>query len=319
MAHALAPTREPRTPLTEPGTLVHFASDMYATFAADVTLEAANAELARGGQWLPIDGDPALTLGELLLTDSTGPLRLGYGAWRDLLLGLQFSNGRGELISAGGMTVKNVAGYDLTKFLVGSAGCFGTPVTLTTRTHRLPDGALIADLEKGDDAFVHGIIQTDLRPQWIIAHTNGLTLGYIGKRRQLAFWEAELRDGMDGPAIDRIRGIGLDRADELRRQLWPAPPVGNLRVALPPASAVAALRSSDAPTWAVDPVHGIAVANADDPNALADKLASHGGNAVVYTDGKPTRWDVAENVRPLLARLKHRFDPDDTLPPLPIS
>ena len=58
-------------------------------------------------------------LGRLVEHNSSGPLRLGYGAWRDLLLGCQFHNGRGELITAGGRTVKNVAGYDLTKFMVG--------------------------------------------------------------------------------------------------------------------------------------------------------------------------------------------------------
>ena len=63
--------------------------------------------------------------------NSTGPLRLGFGAWRDLLLGAQFYNGRGELITAGGRTVKNVAGYDLTKFMVGQRGVFGRLLTLT--------------------------------------------------------------------------------------------------------------------------------------------------------------------------------------------
>ena len=81
--------------------------------------------------------------------NSTGPLRLGYGAWRDLLLGVQFTNGRGELITAGGRTVKNVAGYDLTKFMVGSHGVFGRLVTITTRTYRRPDRALVRAVSAG--------------------------------------------------------------------------------------------------------------------------------------------------------------------------
>src|SRR6185437_6903942 len=118
--------------------------DMTATFAAEVTLEKARAELAKIGQWIAIDGDPGSPIGELIAFNSTGPLRLGYGAWRDLLLGVQFTNGRGELISAGGRTMKNVAGYDLTKFMVGSAGVFGKIVAATVRTYRRPQGALLA-------------------------------------------------------------------------------------------------------------------------------------------------------------------------------
>src|SRR5688500_14037026 len=98
---------------------------MSATIAADVTLAQVQNALAPTGQWLPIDGQPDLPIGQLVETNSSGPLRLGYGHWRDLLLGAQFHNGSGDLITAGGRTVKNVAGYDLTKFMVGHRGVFG--------------------------------------------------------------------------------------------------------------------------------------------------------------------------------------------------
>ena len=128
--------RQPHTPLVPPGGIECFSRDMTATISADVTLAAAQKKLEEFNQWLPIDGDPQSALGELIESNSTGPLRLGYGAWRDLLLGVQFLNGKNELITAGGRTVKNVAGYDLTKFAVGQRGVFGRIVTLTTRTYR---------------------------------------------------------------------------------------------------------------------------------------------------------------------------------------
>jgi FAD/FMN-containing dehydrogenase len=118
--------------------------DMTAIFAADVALAEAQAKLAKIGQWLPVDGHPDLPLGRLVEGDSSSPLRLGYGAWRDLLLGVQFTNGSDQLISAGGITMKNVAGYDLTKFMVGQHGVFGRIVTLATRTYRRPAGAIHA-------------------------------------------------------------------------------------------------------------------------------------------------------------------------------
>src|SRR5947208_1670688 len=92
--------RSNQTPLVSPGGMECFARDMTVTISADVTLGAAQAKLAELGQWLPIDGDVQSALGELVENNSTGPLRLGYGGWRDLLLGVQFLNGRGELITA---------------------------------------------------------------------------------------------------------------------------------------------------------------------------------------------------------------------------
>src|SRR5215212_8366616 len=136
--------RPQRPPIVSPGDMELHERDMTATFSADVTLAAAQERLAAIGQWLPVDGDASWTLGRLVEINSTGPLRLGYGAWRDLLLGCQFLNGAGELITAGGRTVKNVAGYDLTKFMVGQGGVFGRLVTLTTRTYRRPTVALLA-------------------------------------------------------------------------------------------------------------------------------------------------------------------------------
>src|SRR5438477_5555900 len=86
--------RPPRQPLVPPGGIECFSRDMTATISADVPLAAVWEKLAPFDQWLPIDGDPAATIGQLVDQNSTGPLRLGYGAWRDLLLGTQFINGR---------------------------------------------------------------------------------------------------------------------------------------------------------------------------------------------------------------------------------
>src|SRR5947207_481037 len=128
-------------PLVPPGGFELLARDMTATFSADCSLKFVQQKLGEIGQWLPVDGDANTTLGSLVEANSTGPLRLGFGGWRDLLLGAQFPNGRGELITAGGKTVKNVAGYDLTKFMIGGHGIFGRIVTVTTRTYRTPDAA----------------------------------------------------------------------------------------------------------------------------------------------------------------------------------
>src|SRR3954453_3275574 len=164
MAEALH-YRPQRGPLVLPGDADVHARDMTATFSAEMTLREAQRRLGEVGQWLPIDGGGEEPLGKLVEFNSTGPLRLGYGAWRDLLLGVQFSNGRGELVTAGGRTVKNVAGYDLTKFMVGSHGIFGRLETLTTRTYKRHDRALAARLPP-EIALASRLLPTALRPQW---------------------------------------------------------------------------------------------------------------------------------------------------------
>jgi glycolate oxidase FAD binding subunit len=97
--------RSPRDVLVNPGQIESYVADMTATVAADVPLETVQAHLAKFDQWIPIDGDARLPIGRLVETNSTGPLRLGYGAWRDLLLGCQFKTGGGRLITAGGRTM----------------------------------------------------------------------------------------------------------------------------------------------------------------------------------------------------------------------
>lgn len=83
--------------------------------------------LARDGLFLPADPPYAdrAALGGLLAANACGPLRYGYGGWRDFVVGLKFVTGDGKLVKTGGRVVKNVAGYDLSKLLIGSLGSLG--------------------------------------------------------------------------------------------------------------------------------------------------------------------------------------------------
>jgi len=107
---------------------------------AGMSLDCLQDVLAENGQWLPLRPPPngKHTLGGLAALGLCGPERLRYGAPRDLLLGLKFVSGTGKLITAGGRVVKNVAGYDLTRLLVGSAGTLGLITELTFRILSLP-------------------------------------------------------------------------------------------------------------------------------------------------------------------------------------
>ena len=90
---------------------------------------------------LPLDppGGDGATIGAIAATNLSGPLRMRYGAPRDLVIGLRVALADGTLVKAGGKTVKNVAGYELTKFLVGSFGTLAAMCEVTVRLTPLPE------------------------------------------------------------------------------------------------------------------------------------------------------------------------------------
>ena len=99
-------------------------------------------ELRQKGQFLPIAPPFAdrATLGGMVAAAVGTPLRYGYGATRDFLLGIEFVTGEGLVSKSGGRVVKNVTGYDLHKLFVGSLGTLGIITRLNFRTFPLPPG-----------------------------------------------------------------------------------------------------------------------------------------------------------------------------------
>jgi glycolate oxidase FAD binding subunit len=100
------------------------AGDLTLSVGAGITLAELQAILAERRQFLPVD--PMLpqqaTIGGVLATNALGPMRSGFGGVRDFCIGIEFVTADGEIAHGGGKVVKNVAGYDLMKLLIGSHG-----------------------------------------------------------------------------------------------------------------------------------------------------------------------------------------------------
>ena len=113
------------------------ARDMTITVEAGIRIDDLQAQLAAAGQRLPIDiSQPGrATLGGAIATNTSGPRRFGHGTFRDYVIGISAVDASGDLFKAGGRVVKNVAGYDICKLLIGSRGTLGviTQVTLKLR------------------------------------------------------------------------------------------------------------------------------------------------------------------------------------------
>lgn len=99
------------------------------------------AALAEHGHYLPFDPvlvERGATLGGTVASGLSGPGRYRYGGLRDFLLGVKFLDGMGNLVRSGGRMVKNAAGFDLSKFMVGSLGHYGILVELTFKVFPAP-------------------------------------------------------------------------------------------------------------------------------------------------------------------------------------
>ena len=103
------------------------------TVRAGTRLRDINAALADEGQYLPFDPlqPEVASIGGAVAANLSGSRRHRYGGARDFVLGAQVVDGMGRAYSVGGKVVKNAAGFDLTKFLVGSLGKYAIMTELT--------------------------------------------------------------------------------------------------------------------------------------------------------------------------------------------
>jgi glycolate oxidase FAD binding subunit len=129
------------------------AGDLTAVLGAGVPLAEAQAAFAEAGLMLALDppGEDDATVGGVVATADSGPLRHRYGAPRDLLLGMTVALADGTVARSGGKVIKNVAGYDLAKLFAGSHGALGTIVEVVVRLHPLPAATATA-IGAGDAA-----------------------------------------------------------------------------------------------------------------------------------------------------------------------
>jgi glycolate dehydrogenase FAD-binding subunit len=120
------------------------AKDLTATLQAGVRLAAAQETFAEAGEFMaldpPLGQGEAATVGGIMASGDSGPLRHRYGAVRDLVLGVTVALADGTVARAGGKVIKNVAGYDLAKLFTGSFGTLGLILEVTVRLHPLPVG-----------------------------------------------------------------------------------------------------------------------------------------------------------------------------------
>ena len=226
-------------------------ADLVATVQAGASLDAIRRRLADQGMWLALDppGRPDRTLGSVIATGTSGPLRHGFGPVRDQILGCTVVTGDGRIVKPGARVVKNVAGYDLTKLHVGGFGGFGilteahlrlralprADVTLVSRGSRDALTAAARDLLEARIApaaleLVSPALAAD--PDWVLAirflgvdaavqadvrrlpAESGAVWEQLPADRTAGFWALLARGSLGGPVTFRL-GVLADGLDEM--------------------------------------------------------------------------------------------------------
>ncbi len=166
--------------------------DLYLTAGAGTPVEEIAAYLQPHGLIAPpLAPFPGMTLGGLVASNLNAPLRMRYGALRDLTLCATVALADGRVLRAGRPLVKNVAGYDLPKLFVGSHGTLGllTEVTLklaaaprARRTLALP----LDDLTIGLDLAGRSLAQALVASAIVLVQDGGGSVAQEGRQRNVA-------------------------------------------------------------------------------------------------------------------------------------
>jgi glycolate oxidase FAD binding subunit len=116
-------------------------NDLTISVGAGLSFAKLQELLRRNSQMIALDPPFAeeATVGGVLAANGSGPMRRGYGTARDLVIGMTFATLDGKLIKTGGMVVKNVAGLDMGKLLIGSFGTLAVITSTNFRVHSLPE------------------------------------------------------------------------------------------------------------------------------------------------------------------------------------
>lgn len=204
--------------------------DLTISVGAGTTLAELDGVTAAHGQWCPLLawGDDHGSVGATVATATSGPFAESLGRPRDLVLGLECVDGRGRIVRAGGRVVKNVAGFDLTRLMVGSWGTLGVITEVHLRLRARPSVDVTLLVEGATATAMRAFQQGPLPPLAMVPIGEAVagTLGHPGPGSWL------LRLGGNAPQVAAARAalarlgacieVGADSWDIVRREQAPA-------------------------------------------------------------------------------------------------
>lgn len=302
---ALAPPERVISTLGLDRIIGHEPADLTVTVEAGCRLETLQAALAERGQtWMQAPARRGATVGGVLSTAASGRRRLRYGPVRDSVLQVILATGDGRVISAGGKTVKGVAGYDIPRLAVGALGTLGVILEVTLKLWPVPpsSGWFTATGDVAALAELGEALRRDLHlPATVLLEPGRLSVEVIG------------------PAADLVPPAGMSAGDGPPEPAWSA----EVLVGVPPTrlpGLAAALAGMGRPFQAELGVGTcrVGVETADHVAAVRAAALEHEGHAVVADAPPELRADPWGPPPPglrLMERLRDAFDPAHVLNP----
>lgn len=295
------------------GVVDYEPSELVLTARAGTPLEEVESLLAEHGQMLPFEPPrfgAGSTIGGVAATGLSGPRRPHAGAVRDAVLGCEIVNGFGEHLAFGGQVMKNVAGYDISRLMVGALGTIGviTQVSMKVVPRPVEEMTLAFDYAQGDAIEAMNRWAGSPLPVSATCHDGDrlyLRLSGAGTGVRSAAGKLGGESVTDPELWERIRdhrhAFFRDTPD-----LW--------RLAVPPATAPLDLAGTTFLEWN----GGVRWVAADGPGrSPRDAAAGAGGHAVHFRghDGNDVFHPLDEAKLALHRNLKRAFDPCGVLNP----
>jgi glycolate oxidase FAD binding subunit len=305
--------------------------DLTISVEAGMPYAELTALLAANQQMIPLDPPYAATatIGGVLAANHSGPRRRLYGTARDLVIGIQFATMAGKLVQAGGMVVKNVAGLDMGKLMIGSWGTLGIITTVNFKL--IPKDkftrTFLQSFPSAQDAIAERtrILQSVLQPAavdllspaasarigksgWLLAIGTGGSQALIDRySRELASFET----------LEAAAEQAFWRSIENFAEAFLTDNANGaiVRVAIPLAELATALASHTGPALA-RAANGVAyLYHATAPTTLTKPTP----NAHIVMDAGPatraasTLWPEPGNDFPVMEKIKQMLDPKHLL------
>ncbi|HEV2484524.1 MAG TPA: FAD-binding oxidoreductase [Terracidiphilus sp.] len=319
----------------------HPWQDMTCTVEAGCNWAAMQAELSRHGQMVALDPlwPEEASVGGVVAANDGGALRLKYGGLRDLIIGMTIVLADGTIAKTGGKVVKNVAGYDLHKLMIGSFGTLGVITEVNFRLHPVEanvrtwtatakDAAIFAEPLRAllDSQMTPSAVQVRVRKQECALDVRIAALPECmddyAARLQKIFGQVELSESTENVWQARQELFSTEGAVVLKVSLLPSdvcpvsselqqwtPREGTEISVLAQAAGLmtVALKSSpDAAIALIQHLRGRLHGSRGSVVALQVPEALRGGLDV---------WGCDSNALPLMREIKRRFDPNRILNP----
>ncbi|QSA98994.1 glycolate oxidase subunit GlcE [Methylococcus sp. EFPC2] len=296
--------------------IVHYEpTELVLTARAGTRLAEIEAALAERGQMLafePPHFGPDATLGGTLACGLSGPRRPWSGSARDCVLGVRIVDGRGEMLRFGGEVMKNVAGFDISRLMVGALGGLGVLLDISLKVLPLPEAEITLTFELPEDEAIA------TAQRWAGSCLPLSAVCHDGTRlfARLAGAEAALRETrrvLGGEELAHGEGYWGD----LREQRLPFfAGDGDLwRLSVPPASPAADLPGTRFIDWGGALRWLKTDAPAEAVFAEARKLGGHATLFRTCASANGRFQALPDKLHALHVQLKRAFDPQGILNP----